>query len=73
MSLGSLPRTMPPVLASPEHEQFKGKDDNFDSVKKTLPSTKTSFEHFKRQALEKSERVCQVLGFSRGWYYVCLS
>ncbi len=54
-SLGALPRKTP-VLGSPEQDT-KARDGAFDSTKKALPSTKTSFEHFKKQALEKSERV----------------
>ena len=57
-SLGGLPREISPTLGSPEPETPGLTQEDAASVaKKMAPSTKSSFEHFKRQAMEKSERV----------------
>ena len=65
-SLAVLPRrSSPPVLESPEQERPRGRglvEGAAELTKKALPSTKTSFEHFKKQALEKSERVRDCYG-----------
>lgn len=64
-SLVVLPRRSSPVLESPEQERSRGRgltEGAVDLTKKALPSTKTSFEHFKKQAMEKSERVRDLYG-----------
>lgn len=46
------------MLGSPEPEVGGHKAEGVTAAsKKTMSSTKSSFEHFKRQAMEKSERV----------------
>jgi hypothetical protein len=57
-SLGGLPREISPTLGSPEPETpVQVSEDSTAVAKKMAPSTKSSFEHFKKQAMEKSERV----------------
>lgn len=58
-SLSGLPREISPVLGSPEPETPTSisAEDAASVAKKMAPSTKSSFEHFKKQAMEKSERV----------------
>ncbi len=53
------PRGISPVLGSPEPEVGLpgGEDVSSVSKKTNNPSTKTSFEMFKKQAMEKTERV----------------
>ena len=75
-SLDGLPRKISPPLEIPDQERLKGRHSHssdmvVESTKKALPSTKSSFEHFKRQAMEKSERVRDVsLNYSvlSKWY-----